>query len=214
MRTLFSTRPLLSRVAALLLALLVVAVFVVPTQAYVLSVKRWPTPVTTYSFRSNFPNDWKSTARAADADWNQGPGYQFRFDEVSSNGKVEIYYGKFSFFPRDDDVIAYASTSDDGLWKTGVKVVVEPDRTWFKDDSYLGLVQPPAGQYSLRSVLRHELGHSLGLGHSQDSAANMFWKFNTREIRSHQSQRYGWRGISLQHAFQRRTAQGYRPCGL
>ncbi len=183
MRTWFSTRPLLSRVAALLLALLVVAAFAVPAEAYVLTHKRRPKRWTSYEFQTNFLIFYRETARAAEGDWMQGPVIDFRFDEVASLGKVELYYGQFSFFPRDDDgVIAYARTENNGLWKTGVDIVMNPDREWQPDVNGVEVLPPP-DHFSIRSVLRHEFGHAAGVGHSQDPNANMYFSFQPRERR-------------------------------
>ncbi len=175
MRTWFSTRPLLSRVAAVLLAFVVAAVLVIPAEAYTPAIKRWPRPATTYSFRDNFPGGYRSTARQAEADWVRGPGPDFRFDEVSSNGNVQLYYGKFTFPRVPDDVLGYTDPKSNGLWMTGANIVISPDFNWFSDDTELGLVEPAFNQYALRTHLGHELGHALGIGHGSDRYARMYY---------------------------------------
>ncbi len=185
MRTWFSTRPLLSRVAALLLALVIVAAFVIPVEAYALTVKRWPTPRATYSFATFFPDDRKATVREAARDWSEGavnwggPDYTFQYTEVGSSSDVGIFFGEFSPVLPDieDGTLAYAvSTTYGPFWKSKENIVINSEEPWANDATPAGVAPGPANTYSLRSVVRHELGHAAGVGHSQDSSANMWYR--------------------------------------
>jgi predicted Zn-dependent protease len=104
------------------------------------------------------------TARDVFLEWETaGIPLVFQFSPDSSTADITIRW--IDRFPPNDDRIGKTHRSyDQNAWVTHADVVVslhDPDGDRF-----------PIGE--ITEILRHELGHALGLGHSNSPATIMF----------------------------------------
>ncbi|CAK9308930.1 unnamed protein product [Citrullus colocynthis] len=129
---------------------------------------KWPSSTKyslKYSFIKNFPEEFKVGVNEAFLAWYEQS--RFRFSEVDKNVKADI---KVSFevgdhgdgypFRKGSGVLAHAFGPGDG-------------RFHFNADQSFS-VQVRYDKYHVRTVALHELGHCLGLGHSNSEDAIMF----------------------------------------
>ncbi|KAJ9135238.1 hypothetical protein P3X46_032446 [Hevea brasiliensis] len=133
---------------------------------------RWPSSKykLTYTFRSGAQNpneaDMRSACSRAFQRWASVS--QFTFQEAPTGSKADIVIG---FYRRDHGdglafdgplgtVLAHAFYPQDGRFH------YDADKDWSNN--------PNMNQFDLESVAAHEIGHLLGLAHSQDSNAIMY----------------------------------------
>lgn len=77
-------------------------------------------------------------------------------------------------YPLDDDAYAHAFKPGDGL---GGDAHVRVDMEW--DFDVLFAEQPADGSLSYFAVILHELGHSIGLDHSENADAVMYFRYTS-----------------------------------
>lgn len=96
------------------------------------------------------------------------------FEEVSGDADImisfeKIDHSKIDGYPMNDPVLAHAFRPGSGI---GGDVHFREDLNW-NFDVLLG-EQPPENEKSFFAIALHELGHSIGLGHSEKTDAVMF----------------------------------------
>lgn len=136
-------------------------------QDYVYSGRKWGKAALTYLIQNFSPDLSQSVARRAIQDaFNQWSSVTpLSFTEVSSGGDFKLSWATEDHgdgFPFDgpSGVLAHAFYPEDG------RVHFDDDELW--TDNF-----PPSG-VDLGSIALHELGHALGLAHSNDPLAVMY----------------------------------------
>lgn len=140
-------------------------------QAYTVFTRVWPASNTSYTKDTNFINrgsGWGPTADNAAADWNTTGQFTFSYNGSSTNHiKAQAIAGSTSL------AITYDYWS--GLYRNRYDIVVNTGPGYGFWD---GINPPyfPANWYDLRSVLRHEMGHALGLYHTVAAGTLMYYQ--------------------------------------
>ncbi|MCO4793594.1 MAG: matrixin family metalloprotease [Bacteriovoracaceae bacterium] len=166
-------------------------VFSLSVEAYVLtrgtgsSYVRWPTPspgLTLYLNPSN--NDGISDAEvlnivnASAVEWNNSSAVNIGVSTTTVSGidgRNEIYFSNNSLYFTGSGVVGLTNISyreqDGAILETDILL---NDSIYFFDSSTL-LSSDPNENY-LGNVISHEIGHMIGLGHSQVHDTTMFYK--------------------------------------
>lgn len=160
-----SSLSMLKTFNAILLVLL--GSFMLPSTkkayAYTVLSASWPGTSTTYSNNANLgsfysiavdqaANDWSSSSSTFDFVANSASANNIRFDALSPLGNTAI-----SYTPATRTINSFIISIDNS-----------PPYPW-----WIGGVVPP-NYYDFRTVVRHELGHALGLGHADVSGKLMY----------------------------------------
>ena len=147
-------------IAFLLASLLTLVVTLLRTpdaQAFCWGPARFPGASTTYLIDGSY--SWSSSSvQDAVADWNYSAYFGFGYTGGGNNHIQGADLGC-------DFGLAGMSPSDNGGTRNGFIIQVNNGcgTPW-----YDGTGQPPSNYYAVRSVMRHELGHAIGLCHNND----------------------------------------------
>lgn len=132
--------------------------------AYTLSGWKWPNHKATYKITSNFGNQgpgWKQRALDAITNWNAVKSSAFSFESKSSSNNII----DASSQSCGNTCLAETTPSYNGSTMTKFVLKINVYQGFaFYDGSQAPTV--PSNYYDLRSTMRHELGHALGLDHS------------------------------------------------
>ncbi|MEZ4712025.1 MAG: matrixin family metalloprotease, partial [Caldilineaceae bacterium] len=151
-------------------------------QPFGVKPRRNPSTSITYRFDTSFSNkgtDWTNAFASAAADWSSST-----VSIVSNSSSSNVI--KVAEIPSDPNEPVGANTTSNysisGSYLTNFVITVDPTPgtfTW-----YTGTGTPPIGstQLDLKTFLRHELGHALGLEHNASSGTLMYETLATQTI--------------------------------
>ncbi|SMB95800.1 Matrixin [Thermanaeromonas toyohensis ToBE] len=153
--------------------------------AYSLEPYHWPKGTTWwYSVGSNFTSDGVYSITVADNQWNNISNRQVYLANsgTTNNITTETRDGINEIFKANRGSNSYlAQTTSWYNTLTGLEseadIVLNMDYSWSNDPV------PPPGFYDVKSVMTHEMGHVVGLGHSDVRSAVMYPTFADQEVR-------------------------------
>ncbi|KAG6430102.1 hypothetical protein SASPL_108163 [Salvia splendens] len=136
---------------------------------------RWPYTRLSYSYISGFPERAKPFMEAAFAQW--------------ANVSVFTFYENLGFFESDIVIGFFRGAHGDGKPFDGPRGVLahafKPDdgRLHFDADEKWSLKKSYVDGIHFETVATHELGHILGLGHSDEIEALMYPTISTGQVK-------------------------------
>lgn len=163
---------------AMLLVLALTLATILPVQAYTVYHKRFEDREANFNFDANYPGgNWRTLAREGAEDWTETG--EFTFSEGGQNGQATIRYSNFQsnpLLPNNALGVTFPIYGDQ--YRTGYVIYVNsnPPLSWHTaNTSDVGNGVIPDGTYDARTLLRHELGHAIGVGHTTGDNNLMFW---------------------------------------
>ena len=131
--------------------------------------------------RTVAPEGVQAALQAAVEAWNEVPELPLRFRLVTTPSaavRIQFCRGKWSGDLDDLGKAIFTADIRTGVVASALVELNECDRHFLAPD------QAEDGGYDLQAVLTHELGHVLGLAHSDDPNALMFARGGTAGIRT------------------------------
>ena len=136
---------------------------------------KWPSTKThlTYRFLSNVPSNAINPVASAFQKWQSSTHFTFAQVQTNQNADLEIGFYRADHgdrFPFEGATIAHAFAPPDGRFH------YDEDDRWS--------VGSVADAYHLETVALHEIGHLLGLHHSAERAAIMYFEIGAGEVKN------------------------------
>ncbi len=138
---------------------------------------KWTNPSAYYYFDSSFTHQgitWQNLFNSAINEWNTNAWLGAQFFPCSYAGSPSqcqpikgVDYGQNSTYGQTNVQIDWLNSNRITGWVTNINTC--SCVAW-----YTGTGTPPSNQVSLWSVMKHEIGHSLGLCHSGSTTALMY----------------------------------------
>ena len=127
------------------------------------------------------PAGVKAALQAAIEAWNEVPELPARFRLVATPDpavRVRFCHGKWTGDLDDLGKAVFTADLRTGVVASGLVEINECDRAFLAPD------EAQDGRFDLQAVVTHELGHVLGLGHSDNPNTLMFTRGGTAGIRT------------------------------
>lgn len=157
---------LLRKVLSLILVMFVALFLIDRVKAFTLMPDPWrPTPPETtvnYAFDASFSGrtNWVNRANEAAANWTDSTIFNFIFNTNSTN-RLRAVVMSCDFL-----AVMYPTEDAQGIYRSGFRIDVNvAPGCPMAINWYSGTGTPGGGQFDLRTVLRHEMGHAAGLNH-------------------------------------------------
>lgn len=143
---------------ALIIGLLIVVAISVDVEAYAVQSRTWLSAIQTYKRTSGYNNagaNFTNRANEAAAEWTADTVFSLSHN----SGSVNTLDYKTPDAPYQD-ALGVTYWYFDGPYRTRAETVINNTKPWH---ALTG--NPPAEFYDLESILVHEFGHFIGLGH-------------------------------------------------
>ncbi len=121
---------------------------------------RFPTTSTTYR-NTDLPSSWRSATERAANEWTAVSSCSWTFTKSSSSGS---YFRKANIDGPTGKLAVCLNYRDSNNKLSGFRITINQEYTW-----YTGTGNPSSSQFDLQSIVTHELGHAVGLDHTQSS---------------------------------------------
>ena len=145
-----------------------------PASAYTTSYY-WNSHSVGYTIDSSIPSGYTNSVKAAANSWTNSGAYFSYYWSVNSNNKVQ-----YSSFGSGSNALGTCTptyyTGTTRLSKILIKLNSDYSSSWSTSSTC------PSGKYDVQSVLAHEFGHGVGLGHSTVTSATMFKNINSGTV--------------------------------
>ncbi|MBK9039946.1 MAG: matrixin family metalloprotease [Bdellovibrionales bacterium] len=140
-----------------------------------------------FSFDASFPEEYIAAVKSAIETWNKAAGFElFRSDPNFRDYSVPANDGRNTFYFRKRGARGKAPKNRRALisrgWGLAVTVVngraneiIDADIIFDGIANNFSTSRNRVGYFDVESVALHELGHSLGLVHNEESSSIMFY---------------------------------------
>jgi hypothetical protein len=151
-----------------------IGAFVITLLAYTSDGRRWVPGSCEINIAPHLlPAAWQNVAQTAMAEWTAVAGGNFKFVADPSSSNTITSYDQGSWNGRLANTLIYPISKNSVL--SDVRILI--NTYWHWDPVHPGPLvgRDPSGiQMCLENVIKHELGHTLYLGHSADPTAIMY----------------------------------------
>ena len=150
---------------------------------YKVNTWRWPEAKAVMYFEDLEVNS-RNQANYAASDWNKQLTDMFKFMKSSTNTTNRVIYSNITGTHEDALAVTHTfHTTKPGAdgWEHITKAPIEINTKYQWDTSSNTCA---SGKYHLRSVLRHEYGHAIGIAHSELNSACMYPTISSGKVKN------------------------------
>lgn len=167
------------RIVSLLSAFLLLFVFEIDASAYNPNTRVWPNNFTNFRRTANFNNqgtNWLNTLNDAANEWTGDTVFAVTYNTNSQN---DIDYGVPSAPYANSLAVTYWYwDGTNTAYRSRFNMIINSQKQWWVQSPPI-----PSGHFDLQSILVHEFGHALGLGHADNTGQVMYASFSMQEVR-------------------------------